>query len=70
MFEPIIYCVTMMNDHMARVPVLPRLLKKIWAKGCPRPLPIRPSRSLPMQNARVTFTAVSQRLDYVMSYQN
>lgn len=57
MLEPIIYCAKMMNDHMASVPLFPKLFKRIWAMGCPRLLFMRPCRSWPMQNARVMFTA-------------
>jgi hypothetical protein len=62
MLEPIMYCTKMMKDHMTRVLLCPRLLRKIWAMGCPRPLFMRPSRSWPMQNASVTFTAASEIL--------
>lgn len=62
MLEPIIYCAKMMNDHMARVPFCPKLLKKIWAMGCPRLPFITPSGSWPMQNARATFTAALYRI--------
>jgi hypothetical protein len=64
MLEPIIYWAKMTNDHIARVPFFPKLLKKIWAMGCPRLLPIRASRSWPMQNVRATFTAASQRFEF------
>jgi len=60
MLDPIIYCAKIMNDHIARAPFCPKLLTKIWAMGCPRLLFMRPSRSWPMQNASVTFTAASQ----------
>ena len=60
MLEPIIYCAIMMNDHMASVPSFPKLLKKIWAIGCPKLLLMIPSRSWPMQNARVTLTAIPE----------
>jgi hypothetical protein len=62
MLEPIIYCARMMNAHTASVAVFPNLFKNIWAIGCPRLLFMRPSRSWPMQNARVMFTAMAQRL--------
>jgi hypothetical protein len=62
--EPIIYWAKMTNDHIVRVPFFPKLLKKIWAMGCPRLLAIKASRSRPMQNVRATFTAVSQRFDF------
>ncbi len=67
MLEPIMYCTKMMNDHMTRVTFCPKLLRKIWAMGCPRLLFMRPSRFWPMQNASVTFTAASEILDSVTS---
>jgi hypothetical protein len=67
MLEPIMYCTKMMNDHITRVPLRPKLLRKIWAIGCPRLLFMRPSGSWPMQNASVTFTAASEILDSVIS---
>jgi hypothetical protein len=31
MLEPMRYCITMTNDHIAKVPHCPELLEKIWA---------------------------------------
>jgi len=64
MLEPIIYWAKMTNNHMVRVPFFPKLLKKIWAMGCPRLLAIRSSRSWPMQNVRATFTAASRKFEF------
>ena len=59
MLDPIIYWPKTINDHRARVPFFPKLLKMICAIGCPRLLPIKASRSWPMQKVRAMFTATS-----------